>query len=459
MDDGAFRRVAATFRAFHTRFAPLFGRKEARRHSERYLRGLLVQQTDRRNVENLAEAVGGVSARALQPFLTDSPWPHAPVRPALHSYLAERLWPHEVAEGTVDDCVWTLDATGCPKQGRHSVGVARQYSGTLGKVGNCQLGVFLGYGSPRGHTLVDGELYLPRGWLDEPGRCRRAGVPEAVLATGYRRQTDLGLDLLHRARAVGALVASWVVADETFGQVPAFRAALDALRYWYLLEVPATTPVFTHPSRHLRAALGAGPPRRVEVTPAAAPVRLVAATLPARAWTRRTVAAGALGPRTYQVAAVRVWESRDGTPGRRAWLVLRRNPDGSELKYHLSNAPPTISARRLAWVGAQRWPIETEFQQGKGEVGLDEYEVRSWRGWHHHVTLCLLAAAFLLTLQQDWGGKDGGRDPAAAHPRAARAAAPPPLDPRRPAPLADRHAAPHRPRHRLPRQTAPAHAT
>ncbi|MGH2355755.1 MAG: IS701 family transposase, partial [Chloroflexota bacterium] len=190
----------------------------------------------------------------------------------------------------------------------------------------------------------------------------------------------------------------------------------------------------------------------------AQPVRTVVAALPARAWRTRTVAHGALGPRTYQFAALRVWESRDGAPGRRAWLLLRRNPDGSELKYHLSNAPRTTPPWHLAWVSAQRWPIETEFQQGKGEVGLDEYEVRSWRGWHHHITLCLLATAFLLTLQQDWGGKHGGRDPATTDARAARAAAPPPLDPRRAAALAGGHPLPQRPRHRLPRQTSAPHA-
>jgi SRSO17 transposase len=117
------------------------------------------------------------------------------------------------------------------------------------------------------------------------------------------------------------------------------------------------------------------------------------------------VAQGAQGPRTYDFVALRVWESRAGRPGRRTWLVLRRNPDGSELKHYLANAPREASLRELARVGACRWSVETEFQHGKGEVGLDEYEVRSWRGWHHHMALVLLAGAFLLTLEQDWGGK------------------------------------------------------
>jgi SRSO17 transposase len=468
MDDGDFGRVARTFRAFHRAFAPLFGRTEARRRSGQYLRGLLVQQTDRRNAENLAEAVAGATPRALQRFLTDAPWRHEPVLAALQGYLGDRLPPRAPAEGLAADGVWIVDDTGFAKQGTHSVGVARQYSGTLGKVGNCQLGVFLGYATARGHALVDARLYLPRAWTDDPARCRRAGVPEDVLAAGYQSKAELALAQLRRARAGGALVGRWVTADEAYGQVPAFRDALDAEGYWYVVEVPATTPAFPKPARTTTVRLGPGAPRRrVEVAPAAQTVQALGAALPARRWTRRTVADGAQGPRTHEFATLRVWESRDGAPGRATWLLLRRNPDGSELKYHLSNAPPTTSPRALARVSARRWPVETEFQQGKGEAGLDEYEVRSWRGWHHHVTLALLASAFLLTLQQDWGEK-GLRGRAAGHglsgdappgqPGAARTAAPPALDPRRPAPLAARHPVPQRPRESLPRQTPAAHA-
>jgi SRSO17 transposase len=459
LDARGLGRVGRSFRAFHRCFAPLFGRTEARRRSGQYLRGLLVQQTDRRNAENLAEAVPGATPRALQRFLTDSPWRHEPVLDALQAYLGDRLLPRTPAEGGGADGVWIVDDSGFAKQGTHSVGVARQYSGTLGKVGNCQLGVFLGYATARGHALVDARLYLPRAWLADPARCRAAGVPEAVIGAGYRSKADLALAQLRHARAVGALGGRWVTADEAVGQVPAFRDALDAEGYWYVVEVPATTPVFLEPARIRRVVLAAGQrPRPVEVAPAARQVQAVAAALPARRWALRTVADGAQGPRTYQFATVRVWEGRDGVPGRKTWLLLRRNPDGSELKYHFSNAPHTTPQRALARVSAMRWPVETEFQQGKGEAGLDEYEVRSWRGWHHHVTLALLAGAFLLTLQQDWGGNDAAGDPTAGQPGAPGAAAPPALDPARVAPLARRHARPQRPRQGVPRQTPAPHA-
>ena len=483
MNEREFRRVAGTFRRFHRRFAPLFGRKEARRHSEQYVRGLLVQHAERRNAENLAEAVvgsGGKDARAVQQFLTDSPWACGPVIRALQDEVSERLLPQAPGEGVTADGVFTLDATGFAKRGTRSAGVARQYSGTLGKVDNCQIGVFLGYATARGHALVDGQLWLPRVWTDDPARCRRAGVPEDVLAAGYQRQADLGLALLRQARTTGALLGRWVTADEAFGQVPAFRDALDATGEWYVVEVPCTMPVFTAAPRTEPVPLAPGaPPRLVTIQPAAQPVQAIATALPDTQWTTLTVADGAQGPRVHQFAARRVWESRDDGAGRACWLVLRRNVDGSEPKYSLSNAPEDTPLATLARVGATRWTVETEFQLTKGQVGLDEYEVRSWPGWHHHVTLCLLANAFLLALQHDWTGagekpRRGRARPrhrahatepagAPAHPttsgaRTARAVATTALVPRRPAPLAARDALPQRACHRLTRQTAPAHA-
>lgn len=474
MNEGEFRRVAGAFRTFHRQFAPLFGRKEARRHGEQYVRGLLVQRAERRNAENLAEAVvgsAGRDARALQQFLTDSPWPCDPVTVALQGYLAEHLLPQTPEDGRAADGVFTLDSTGFAKRGTRSAGVARQYSGTLGKVDTCQIGVFLGYATTRGHALVDGRLWLPREWTDDPDRCRDAGVPEEVLAAGYQSQTVLGLALLRRARATGALVGRWVTADEAFGQVPTFRDALDADGFWYVAEVPCTTPIFAEPPRTARLRLAPDDaPRAVTIQSAAQPVQTVARALPDEQWMTLTVADGAQGPRVHQFATLRVWESRDEVPGRACWLVLRRNLDGSEPKYYLANAPEDTPLVTLARVGATRWTVETEFQTHKGQVGLDEYEVRSWPGWHHHVTLCLLANAFLLSLQHAWmgaGGKGGrgrARQPrAAGHPapsgaRAARTAAPPPLDPHRSAPLADRDLLPQCPRQSLPRQTAPTHA-
>lgn len=442
MDASLFDDVSAQLTDFHRRFARLFGRPEARGRSEQYLRGLVVQQTDRRNAENLAEMIAGATPRALQRFLTEAPWDAAAVVTDLQGYLAERL--------TAPDAVFVLDETGFPKQGTHSVGVTRQYCGTLGKVGNCQVGVFLAYTSLLGTALVDHRLYLPARWTDDRARCTAAGVPVDVV---FQTKAELGLAMLRQVRARRALGGRWVTADEQYGQVPSFRDALDTDGWWYVLEVPLPTPVFTE------AAATTVPPwsgrgrkptkRRLDGgTAAAQPIAGVLAAGAAPAWQTLTVAEGAQGPRTYQFVGQRVWESRDGLPGRACWLVLRRNLDGSEPKAYLSNAPADTPLIALAEVGAQRWTIETAFQQAKGEAGLDEYEVRGWVGWHHHITLVLLAAAFLLTIQQVWGGKAGPSHRAAGGAGAAGTAATPPLDPRRRLDLADRD-----PRPQCPRQT------
>jgi SRSO17 transposase len=409
MDQVEFERVAGSFATFHQGFAPLFGRLEARQRSEQYLRGLLVQQTDRRNAENLAEIIAGATPRSLQRFLTESSWDDEAVIDQLQRYVGQRLLQ---AEG-----VWVLDDTGFAKQGKKSVGVARQYSGTLGKVGNCQVGVFLAYVSAQGHALVDKALYLPQAWTSDRQRCREAGIPADVV---YQTKAELGLAMLRRARQAGHLRAQWVTADAGYGEVPTLRDTLHAEGWRYIVEVPCTTHVFTHAAQvAVPAWSGRGrqpsQPRLVAGEPSAQGVVAVAASLPAADWHALTVAEGAQGPRIHQFAALAVWESRDGLPGRASWLVLRRNLDGSEVKYYLSNAPADTPLLRLAQVGAMRWPIETEFQTEKGETGLDEYEVRTWLGWLHHITMALLAGAFLLSLQLDWGKKAAPDHPPAAH--------------------------------------------
>jgi SRSO17 transposase len=435
MDLADFEAVAAAFSTFHRRFAPLFGREEAWVRSEQYLRGLLVQQTDRRNAENIAEVIDGASPRALQLFLSRSPWPTAPLIARLQTYLAEFL--------AAADGVLVVDDTGFAKQGRQSVGVARQYSGTLGKVGNCQIGVFLGYVSARGHALIDGALYLSREWTDDPARCAAAGVPPR---TGYRSKAEIAFAQLQTARRTGALAAEWVTADAGYGEVPTFRDALDADGWRYVLEVPSTTPVFTALAETLVppwSGRGRKPTRRVLApgAPPRQPIVTVAAALGAADWTELTVAEGAQGPRTYQFAARRGWESRDGLPGRETWLLFRRNLDGSELKSYLSNAPADTPLAEVARVASWRWPIETGFEEAKGETGLDEYEVRSWVGWHHHMTLALLAGAFLLTVRQEVGKKSAGRDHPADHSPAPGPAPAADVDARRPVALAVRNAA------------------
>jgi SRSO17 transposase len=216
---------------------------------------------------------------------------------------------------------------------------------------------------------------------------------------------------------------------------------LDEAGWWFVLEVPTTTPVF---SASARAAVpswsGRGPkPTRVRLLAGERgpePVTAVAAAWPAAAWQTLSVAEGAQGPRRYAFAARRVWESREQVPGRECWLLVRRSLDRSDVSYYVANAPADTPWQTLAEVGASRGPIETEFEQSKGEVGLDEYEVRGWRGWQHHITVALLANAFLLELQQAWGGKGAAADAAAGGAHPARDPAALALEPRRSHPVA-----------------------
>jgi SRSO17 transposase len=448
MDEAEFARVATSFATFHAQFAPLFGRKEAQAHSEQYVRGLLVQQTDRRNAENVAEVLSGVSARALQRFLTNAPWAPEPVIARLQAFLGPRL---STPEG-----VWIIDESGVAKQGQHSVGVAHQYCGRLGKLANCQVGVVLAYASARGHALVDAQLYLPEKWTADRARCQAAGVPADM---SFATKAQIGLALLQAGRRRGHLQGDWVTADEGYGAVPSLRDALDADQWRYVLEMPLDTRVFLQPAAvAVPPWCGHGPrptvPRLVPGTPPPQTVRAVAAALAATEWQVLTVADGAQGPRTYQYAGLHVWESRDGLPGRACWLVLRRHLDGRELKAYFSNAASDTPLRTVAQVGAARWVVETELQTGKGETGLAEYEVRRWAGWQHHVTLCLLAGAFLLQLQQDWGEKDAPDHPPPDQSRAAGAAAPAGVDRAGPVGLAGGHPGAQCARQTLPHETA-----
>jgi SRSO17 transposase len=407
MDLERFERVEASFRAFHADFAPVFGRKQGRQHSEHYLHGLLVQAEERRNAENLAEALP-VSARALQRFLTDARGEDADVIAPLQAYLAPRLNPPKA--------VWAVDSSGFPKQGKQSAGGARQYWGALGKIASCQLGVFLAHVGPRGRARVDKRLYLPHAWTDDPDRCDAAGVPRE--RQGYRSETQLALEMLTQARARGQLTAAWVTGDDAFGKSPEFRAGVAALGLPFVLEVPGDTPVGPQePTWETPSYSGRGrPPEPRPVVAERQAVRERAAALPPSAWQEIPVATGTQGPRSYRFAAERLRETRESQPGGVVWVGYRQNREGSEPRSYFTNAPANTPLATLARVAAARWPIETEFETEKSDVGLDEYEVRSGSGWHHHLTLCLLAGAFLLTIQQERGEKDAPDHAAAGVP-------------------------------------------
>ena len=393
--------------ADHAIYAPLFQRREQREWSAQYLHGLLLE-LPRKSIEPLVLALHGAdrnAVRGMQQFLSAGTWDD--------DLILRRHW-QEVDQTLGEaDGVLTLDGSDFPKQGRESVGVKRQYCGELGKRANCQAGVFLGYASRQGYTLLDRRLYLPQEWVEDAAYAERreaCGVPPDTV---FQTKPQLGAAMLQAVRQAGTLRCRWVTCDEDFGRDPALLDQIAALGLWYYAEVPHDTRVWlARPATSIPPWSGRGrPPTRVQVVaaaPAPQTVAELAAALPASAWSRQLIKEGSKGPLVADCAALRVVAVRDGLPGPDVWLVLRRNGETGELKTYLSNAPTDTPLAELVRVSGMRWPIERCFEEGKQQLGLGDYEVRSWRGWQHHMTLCILAHFFLVRLQCRWGGKGAG---------------------------------------------------
>jgi SRSO17 transposase len=355
---------AAGLDALHVRIAGRFTRAEPRRRALAYLRGLL-GNVGRKNGWQLAEHAGERTPDGMQRLLATADWDPDRVRDDLRAYVVERL-------GDVG-AVLVVDETGFLKKGTTSVGVQRQYSGTAGKVDNCQLGVFLAYASPRGRAFIDRELYLPECWTDDPPRCRAARVPEQV---GFRTKPQLAQLMLERALGAG-VPASWVTADEVYGGSPTLRGWLEGRGVSYVLAVKCTEPLVI-----------SGPDGPVRAT-----AEQLAAAVPAEQWVTASAGQGAKGRRLYDWTRIQL--ATPVTSEMARWLLVRRSRRDGELAFYACSGPAGTSLVGLVRVAGTRWAVEEGFEQAKGEVGLDHYEVRKWPGWYRHITLALLAHAFL----------------------------------------------------------------
>jgi SRSO17 transposase len=382
---------------YHAVFAGLYCRKEQAHWGYKYLQGLMLP-IERKSIEPMALALDGGNVQAMQQFIGQGQW-HDEALLAQHWRLvAETL-------GEADG-VCIVDGSDFPKQGEHSVGVARQWCGRLGKVDNCQAGVFTAYASRKGYTLLDRRLYLPDEWFDAAHRARwdQCGIPAE---TPFKTKQSLALEMVQAVVADGGPRFRWVTCDEAFGRDGAFLDGVAALQRWYFAEVPYDTQVWPQrPATAVPAWSGRGRrPWKARVRPEEpAPQRVdqLAMALPTAAWQPCLIKEGSKGPLMAEFACQRGVAVRAGLPGPDVWLVLRRGlGECPELKVYLSNAPVSTPVPALVRVAAgMRWPIETALEESKGGLGLDHYEVRSWRGWHHHMTLCLLAHHFLVRTRE-----------------------------------------------------------
>lgn len=396
MDAKSLRSLKPELEVFLARYLRHFGRDENHAHARTIVQGLLAGG-DRRNVENMAEAIEGGVVRTLQKFIAQGVWQADDVLGELRSHMVEVLGD--------EDATLIVDETGFPKKGTKSAGVARQYAGILGRTDNCQIGVFLSYCSVKGHTLCDRRLFLPEAWTKDSGRCRAAGVPAEVT---FRTKPELAAEMLEQAVHTG-LPCRWVTGDALYGSSPTFVRKVRQLQKWYVLDVSSEAHVWTElpAMRPVGQSTGGRPTTKPKPLTKPRPVTALVAEIRASAWQRCTVAEGSQGPRIYEFAEQTVWFSEEGLPtDEPERLLFKRSVSPEpELKFQRSNAPHTVPLPKVAEVGGGRWCVEMDFQCGKGECGLDEYETRGWIGWHHHTALSLLALWFLTLQKVRLGGK------------------------------------------------------
>jgi len=399
LSEADIKALTAEFKDFHTLFHGAYKRIEQIELSQCYIQGLM-SPIERKSMELIAiNMMDTHRVRSLQHFVSSGVW-HT-------DQLAQRL-KEETAKTIADPLgVLSVDSSEFPKKGKDSVGVARQYCGRLGKIENCQSGVFIGYSSPKGYALLDRQVFLPEIWFtkDYEERREKCKIPDDIT---FRTKPQLAVEMINRIYASDLFPAKWITCDTIFGNSPDFIDNLPE-ELFYLAEVPFNTHVWrSRPQTHIPAYSGKG--RRPTETklkdgePKSEEVKKIAMD-PSLEWETVILDEGAKGPIMARIARLRVVESRDGLPDKESWLFLRSCLDTGETKYFLSNAPADIHIDEMTRVCILRWPIEQCFKEGKSKIGMGDYEHRSWEAWHRHMTFVFIAQLFLLRLRHKFKKK------------------------------------------------------
>ena len=378
--------IAKELVGFHTQFHNCLGRVEHQRLGLAYLSGL-ISNLQAKSIEPIALELLQGSVRALQRFLKECRWNHAAMGSAHRQMLAEML--------NEPTGILTVDSSEFVKKGSHSVGVARQYCGRLGKVDNCQSGVFIGYASPKGYGLIDSQLYMPKAWFTPAYAERRehTWVPEQL---EFQTKPQIALALIERLRGSQVFTARWLCCDAAFGANPEFLAALPEGLYYFAAIASSTLLCRQKPALTVPEYTGRGrPPIKTRRLPGQQPPEPVSKLVKRLRFKAVHLGESAKGPLWAKVACCRVYRPDDEKP---LWLFVRKNEDGA-IKYALSNAPADTRFKTLCQVSLMRWPIEQCFQEGKSQLGMNHYEHRSWPAWHRHMTYVFLALHFLMRLR------------------------------------------------------------
>lgn len=389
-------------REFHATFHDGFSRSEPRENFFRYMVGQL-SDLERKSIEPIALHVEGGNPRRMQSAITDALWDEDKMLSKYHTLVHQDMGdPNRVL---------MYDESTFVKKGEDSVGVERQYCGTIGKVDNCQVGVFEGYASRHGYALVDKRLFIPESWFDaeHEEKRKKVNLPEGY---AFKTKPQLAADMFEAIIQEGTLPFKYVVADHVYGDSPEFMNAVQSkMGIVYFVEValsnlcwPGEGPGIETKTYRFR---GEARSKKVVSEEEKKPMRLDALSqkIPDAFWYRRTVSEGTKGPITYEFTKRRVTLCKDGLPARTVWLVMKRSLDHTKCWFFISNAPLSTRLSTFVWLSGIRWAVEQCFEESKGEVGMDHYEVRKYPAWNRHILTSMLAHFFLWHLRIRLGKK------------------------------------------------------